>query len=69
MVGPMDLRAFEKLVKSYGCRIDPTTKHHVIVHIASGKKVLQIAIRHKKGAKISIKPIYVRNFLAAMGEI
>jgi hypothetical protein len=59
MVKAMDLRQFEKLIASHGCRLVPSKKHHV-VETKTGEYVCRIAIAHP--AKI-VLACYVSRFL------
>ncbi len=61
----MNLKAFEQLLNSYGCRIEATTNHHRIVK--DGENIVPaIAIDHKRK---QVKPYVVARFLAAVKEL
>ena len=59
MVKAMNLREFEKLVTSHGCRIVPSKKHHVI-ETKTGEFISRLAITHPASI---VLPCYVSEFL------
>jgi hypothetical protein len=59
---PLNEKEFEKLVKSHGCKIQSTTKHHEILG-RDGSKLMVFAISHAKGSKRYVKAFYVKQFL------
>ncbi|MCE2930558.1 MAG: hypothetical protein LW809_04110 [Vampirovibrionales bacterium] len=59
---PLNEKEFEKLVKRYGCRIQPTSKHYEILG-PDDVKVMVFAVSHAKGAKRYVKVFYVKQFL------
>jgi hypothetical protein len=65
MVKPMDLRAFQKLVGSYRCRIETTKKHHMIF-TDDDLVVCRIAVKHPE--KIVLQ-VYVKRFLDRVTEL
>lgn len=62
MVKAMNLREFEKLIASHGCRLIPSKKHHV-VETKTGEYVCRLAIKHP--AKI-VLACYVSDFLKSV---
>jgi hypothetical protein len=64
---PMDERAFEKLVRSYGCKIEHTTKEYKITK--NGDTVSYLAINHRKGQKRLVLPVYIKEFLKAVEQL
>jgi hypothetical protein len=68
LMGAMDERAFEKLVRSHGCQIVRTSKEYMIVDTTTGKKVCGLAISHSAGSKRFVKPVYVKMFLRAIEQ-
>ncbi len=63
MPASMPAHRFEQLVKSKGCSIVPSGKHHQIVD-AAGKRIMTFAIAHKGGGKREVKSFYVKRFTA-----
>ena len=64
----MDRRAFEKLVGSYGCRIEATSKHHKII-AKDGTTVSYLAIGHGSRQKNIVLPKYIKLFEMAVKEL
>ena len=65
MVKPMDLKAFQKLLGNYRCRIETTKKHHIVVTDAD-LVVCHIAVKHPE--KIVLQ-VYVKRFLDRVTEL
>jgi hypothetical protein len=59
---PLNEKEFEKLVKSYGCKIKSTTKHYEILG-RDNSKLMVFAVSHAKGSKRYVKPFYIKQFL------
>ena len=66
-MSPLNEKAFEKLVRSYGCSITQSTKHHKVIDI-DGLLLMPFAIHHSKGSKRQVLDVYVRQFLKKMKE-
>lgn len=68
-MGPMPLRKFEQLVKTYECHIERSTKEWVVVD-AEGNTVVLFAVTHGGRTKSNeVKPFYVKRFLKAMKNV
>lgn len=57
-MGPMSHRGFEKLVKSWNCSIQKTTKEWEVKDKTDGMRVSGFASHGK-----SVKPVYINIFL------
>ena len=65
-MGPIPERDFVKLVRSHGCEIVMNGSHGTIYR--NDNFVSGFAVSHKHGGKREVKPVYVRQFLKAVGE-
>ena len=66
-MSPLNEKAFEKLVRSYGCSITQSTKHHKVIDF-DGLLLMTFAIHHSKGSKRQVLDVYVKRFKNKMKD-